>query len=96
MTDSCNQGQRREPGWISRDDRTAVGIPGSALRDDGTTVSVTISDVSRDGCRVDLESDDLRIGEWIKLETDGQDSMRGQVRWSLHGSAGVRFGASAR
>lgn len=82
---------RREPGWIARDDRTPTLFEGSALREDGTTVPVTMSDVSRDGCRLDFEGETLRIGEWVNLEAEGHGAMRGQVRWSLLGSAGVRF-----
>lgn len=86
-----NQSARREPGWISRDDRVPTLVEGNARREDGTIVSVTMSDVSREGCRLDYRGEALRIGEWVDLEADGQSAMRGQVRWSLLGSAGVRF-----
>jgi hypothetical protein len=91
MAQDLNHSMRREPGWIARDDRTPTLFEGSALREDGTTVPVTMSDVSRDGCRLDFEGETLRIGEWVNLEAEGHGAMRGQVRWSLLGSAGVRF-----
>jgi hypothetical protein len=94
MAGNLNQGQRREPGWISRDDRVPAGLCGSAQRADGSQISVTVSDLSRDGCRLDFNGDGLRIGEWVDLQADGQQKMRGQVRWALLGSAGLRFGDS--
>ena len=38
MAQDMNHSLRREPGWISRDDRTPTLIEGSALREDGTGV----------------------------------------------------------
>jgi len=94
MARNLNQSQRREPGWISRDDRVPAGLCGSAQRADGSQISVTVSDLSRDGCRLDFVGEGLRIGEWVDLRTDGQEKVRGQVRWALLGSAGLRFGDS--
>lgn len=91
MNEELNNAARREPGWISRDDRTPTLLVGNALREDGSVVAVTMSDLSRDGCRLAFDSETLRIGEWVNLEADGQSLMRAQVRWSLLGSAGVRF-----
>lgn len=91
MGQDMNNALRREPGWISRDDRVPTLVEGSALREDGSVVQVTMSDVSRDGCRLDYEGDTLNIGEWVNLEAEGHSTMRGQIRWSLLGSAGVRF-----
>lgn len=85
---------RREPGWIARDDREPSLIQGKAGREDGSLLDVTLSDLSRDGCRLDHEGESLRIGEWITLEAEGQPELRGQVRWSLLGAAGVRFAGS--
>lgn len=91
MGQDMNQSSRREPGWISRDERLPTLVKGQALRDDGSVIPVTMSDVSRDGCRLDFKDETLRIGEWVDLEPDGQAALRGQIRWSLLGSAGVRF-----
>lgn len=91
MAQEMNHSSRREPGWISRDDRTPTLLVGTAALEDGRTVAVTMSDVSRDGCRLDFDGESLRIGEWVNLEAEGHSAMRGQVRWSLLGSAGVRF-----
>lgn len=91
MAQDMNHSLRREPGWISRDDRIPTLVEGSALREDGTLVRVTMSDLSRDGCRLDYDGDTLQIGEWVNLEAEGHSAIRGQIRWSLLGSAGVRF-----
>ena len=91
MSGNLNQSQRREPGWISRDDRMPTGICGNAQRADGSQIPVTVSDLSRDGCRLDFDGEGLLIGEWVDLQADDQE-MRGQVRWALLGSAGLRFG----
>lgn len=94
MNEDLNQSARREPGWIARDDRMPTLLEGNALREDGSVVAVTMSDLSRDGCRLDFDGETLRIGEWVNLEAAGHSVMRAQVRWSLLGSAGVRFAAA--
>jgi hypothetical protein len=94
MGQQVNQSPRREPGWIARDDREPSLIEGNASREDGSVLAVTLSDLSRDGCRLDYAGEILRIGEWINLEAEGHMGLRGQVRWSLLGAAGVRFTGS--
>lgn len=94
MGQQLNHSPRREPGWISRSDREPSLVKGRATREDGTSLPVMLSDLSREGCRLDHDQEALTIGEWIKVEADGRVEMRGQVRWSLLGAAGVRFAGS--
>jgi len=84
------QQARREPGWIARDERINVLLNGRARRSDGTEFEVFVHDISRDGCRVESDTT-LDIGEWVEVEPAGRDTLRGQVRWSLMGSAGIRL-----
>jgi hypothetical protein len=94
MGQQLNQITRRELGWVSRADREPSQIDGSATRDDGSELAVTLSDFSREGCRLDFDGEALRIGEWIEVQSANRLSMRGQVRWSLLGAAGIRFTGS--
>lgn len=82
---------RRQPGWIGRDERTEVTIRGRARRASETELDVIIHDMSPDGCRLECKEATLEIGEWLDLEVAGLEGLRGQVRWSLLGSAGLRF-----
>jgi hypothetical protein len=82
---------RRQPGWIGRDERTEVLLGGRARRADGAEIDVIINDLSPEGCRLECNEVSLEIGEWLDLEVAGLEGLRGQVRWSLLGSAGLRF-----
>jgi hypothetical protein len=82
---------RREPGWIARDERTNVLMPGTARRADGSMFDVIVHDISRGGCRLECEQACFEIGEWLEIEVAGLEPFPGQVRWALLGSAGVRF-----
>ena len=66
-------------------------IRGRARRGDSTEVDVAIHDMSLEGCRLECGDLTLQIGEWLDLEVAGLDGLRGQVRWSLLGSAGLQF-----
>jgi len=88
------QSAKREPGWIGREERTNVLLNGRARRTDGSEIAVLVHDISREGCRVECRSAVLDIGEWLEVEPDGLEPLRGQVRWSLLGSAGIRFDAA--
>lgn len=80
----------RLPGWISRDDRDAVLLHGSAELADGRAVEVKVTDLSREGCRI--ESDEtLKIGERITLNVEAIEQVPAIVCWELCGIAGVRF-----
>lgn len=80
----------RLPGWISREDRDAVILHGTALLADSREVRVRLTDISREGCRI--ESDEcMGIGERIQLHVEALDGIAAVVRWSLEGIAGLRF-----
>ncbi len=81
---------RRMPGWIARDDRTSVSLSGMALLPDGRGIAVHVTDISEHGCQVTSE-ETLRIGDAIKLTTDRFGEVPATVRWSLFGTAGLRF-----
>lgn len=91
MGQQAERGQRRQPGWVSREDRTPIALEGTARRQDGTSMAVTLHDLSREGCRVDCNGTTLGIGEWLELDAPGCGQNRAQVRWALLGSAGLRF-----
>jgi hypothetical protein len=81
---------QRPLGWISRADRQEVVLIGTALLPDGRDINVGVQNLSPDGCR--LRSDEtLAIGDEILLATGYFEPVRGKVRWSLLGTAGVRF-----
>ncbi len=80
----------RPPGWISRDDRDAVILRGTAVLSDSREVSVRLTNISREGCRVE-SGESLRIGERLHLRIEALDGIAAVVRWSLEGTAGLRF-----
>lgn len=81
---------RRMPGWISREERRGVLLSGSVELADGRQIAASVTDVSRQGCRV--QSDEtLRIGDRLILHVAPFDQVAATVRWSLFGTAGVRF-----
>lgn len=80
----------RQPGWISRNDRDRVSLDGSVRLADGREVAVSVVDLSRDGCRIESE-ETLTIGEEIVVSAPAVGTVAGTVRWSLFGTAGVRF-----
>ncbi len=81
---------RRLPGWISRANRDAVTLYGSARLGNGREVGIRVTDLSRAGCRV--ESDEtLLIGDRITLNVAPLREVSAIIRWQLCGSAGVRF-----
>ncbi|QIK79195.1 PilZ domain-containing protein [Sphingomonas piscis] len=82
---------RREPGWVGREERLPVQLNGYARRADDQVFPVVIHDLSCDGCRIECTDRILEIGEWLSLDVAGLQSFRAQVRWSLLGSAGIRF-----
>lgn len=81
---------RRMPGWIARDDRTSVSLSGTAVLPDGRGIPVRVIDISEHGCQVESE-ETLRIGEAIRLSTEKFGEVAATVRWSLFGTAGLRF-----
>lgn len=91
MVGQTTEDYRRQPGWIGRDERTEVEIGGRARRSNASELDVVIHDMSPEGCRLECKDATLEIGEWVDLEVAGLDGLRGQVRWSLLGSAGLRF-----
>ena len=81
---------RRLPGWISRNDRDAVLLSGSAELADGRVVDVQLTDLSKEGCRVQ-SAETLKIGEQITLNVEAIENVVAVVRWELCGTAGLRF-----
>ena len=79
----------RMPGWFSRVDRTDVLIQ-ATLRIAGRELRVTIIDMSEGGCKVCCP-DILPIGEVVDLAIPAFQPNAATVRWSLPGSAGLRF-----
>lgn len=80
----------RQPGWIARADRDAVILSGTAMLADGRQIPVEITNLSRDGCSV-ISNETLGIGELVRLNAPRLGDVVGTIRWSLLGSAGVRF-----
>ena len=82
----------RVPGWIPRNDRDGVLLSGSATLPDGREIPISLTNLSRDGCRV--QSDEtLGVGEVIRINVEALEGVVGTIRWSLLGTAGVRFDA---
>ena len=81
---------QRQPGWIARADREDVLLSGTAELADGRRIPVEVTNLSKDGCS--LRCDELiGIGELVRLNVPPLDGVAGTIRWSLFGSAGVRF-----
>ena len=83
---------RRVPGWLSRDHRDPVLLSGTATLSDGREIAVRLTDLSPKGCCV-RSGETLRIGERLALTVGPLAAVAGSVRWSLFGTAGVRFDA---
>lgn len=77
-------------GWIGRKDRTDASVAATAHRADGAAIAVTITNMSNEGCRLE-SGETFVIGEHLSLAVPGLGPIGAQVRWSLLGSAGVRF-----
>ena len=81
---------QRQPGWIARADRRDVLLNATAVLADGRRIQVEITNLSEDGCQ--FRSDEMvGIGELIHLSIRPLDILAVKIRWSLLGSAGVRF-----
>jgi hypothetical protein len=79
-----------EPGWIDREDRKPVTLPGSIVLPGGTRLDVVISNVSQAGCQVRCPGT-LRIGQIVRVELESGTAAEATVRWALQGRAGLRF-----
>ena len=53
-------------------------------------VAASVTDLSRDGCRIESE-ETLKIGDVVTVNAAPLGYVEGTVRWSLFGTAGVRF-----
>ena len=80
----------RLPGWLSRFDRDGVLLHGVATLPDGREIPAQLTNLSKEGCRLET-SETLRIGARVKVTAEMLDRVSGTVRWSLLGTAGVRF-----
>ena len=79
----------RLPGWIEREEREPVSIGASIVLPDGRSVSVMIRDVSANGCCVECD-EALPVAQTVRLDL-GDDCIEAEVRWALHGAAGLRL-----
>jgi hypothetical protein len=80
----------RLPGWTPRNDRNDVSINAIAVRSDGREMRVRLIDLSMEGCRIQA-ADTPQIGERMRLYIEGFEDVSVSVRWSLDGTAGLRF-----
>lgn len=76
--------------WIPRGHRDPVSLSGFAVLSDGREIAVHLTDLSKEGCRVDSD-EPLRIGESLRLNVEHFEGVAASVRWSLFGTAGLRF-----
>ena len=74
--------------WAERNDRVAVRLVASVERPSGARENCSVRDLSLEGCRL---IGDYGVGDRISVEIEQLGKLRGQVRWSVLGSAGVRF-----
>jgi hypothetical protein len=77
------------PGWTPRPDGTDVMIK-AALRVAGRELPVTIMHMSQHGCKIRCLHM-LPIGETVELTIPAFQPNLACVRWSLPGTAGLRF-----
>ena len=68
--------------------RHAVQLEALVTRADGAVESTAVTDLSLDGCCV---TGHFSIGEYVDLKIAPIGLLRGQIRWSFAGRAGVRF-----
>ena len=74
--------------WPERRLRHAVELEAEVHYPDGHAKKAVISNLSLDGCRLQGW---YRIGDVLELTIPKIGRVRGQVRWALGGSAGIRF-----
>jgi len=79
----------RLAGWVDRDEREPASFSGVIILASDERHAVIISNVSGSGCRVECDVT-LPIGAGIELEV-GDERVVADVRWALHGSAGLRW-----
>ena len=76
--------------WIGRRDRFDADIEAVVHRTDGRKVAVKVVNFSEQGCRLEA-NENFRIGERFQIAVPRMGNWKAQVRWSLHGAAGMRF-----
>ena len=74
--------------WPNRGQRHRVQLEAELIQTDGSKSQTIVSDLSLDGCRI---VGWFRIGDPVLLKLPRIGEVRGEVRWALNGSAGVRF-----
>lgn len=82
--------QTQAPDWVKRKDRRRVHVAAIAYLPDGSAVPVRVTDISYEGCKLETEAA-LPIGSKLKLALPRLGEICAQVRWSLQGTAGIRF-----
>ena len=77
-------------GWVEREERTPVHLPGLLHLSDGRKVGVVVTDMSARGCKVSAHHV-LPIGGIVQLVVPGRDMTPASVRWSVLGKSGLYF-----
>lgn len=77
-------------GWLPRQVRTAVHIPGVVRTSTGQAVPVTVIDVSETGCKVRCLRV-LPVGHIVQIEIPAFGQKAASVRWWFPGRAGLSF-----
>lgn len=77
-------------GWLPRQARTAVHIPGIVRMSTGQAVPVTVIDVSDKGCKVRCLRL-LPVGDVVQIEIPAFGLKAASVRWWFPGRAGLSF-----
>lgn len=80
----------REPGYSKRAPRIELRRPAVVVNADGAENHVVVLDVSSGGFRIEI-TDDLRIGEFVRLRVEHSEEFQGQIRWVLGSEAGGVF-----
>lgn len=74
--------------YKDRPNRNVVELKAVLTRIEGGTHDVAIENMSVDGCCV---SGSFLIGERVVLKVPGSGKFEAQIRWAMHGRAGLRF-----
>jgi len=82
--------QREKTDWLVRAGRRTVSLVGTLGWVDGSTASVLVSEISYQGCRISSDHH-LDLGETVTLDLPALGMIKGQVRWTGEGQAGIRF-----
>jgi len=77
-------------GYLGRERRVAVSMPGTLIEADGCAIAVEVLDVSSSGFRITTNAE-LVVGEEVQLELARSAPLRATILWTRGRECGGAF-----